>query len=231
MKNKKFLEQVYNKMSTLSEQNVNFSKDYIEVLKGENVVFKIDAKGDVFCSDDKQFSDIVKKLRCKIENDVRNTKEFLEVMDNSPELTAVDLNVPYKKLLEYNDVVLAGTEHSDGSFEFVTWDYKNNSLDHGHYYEDYGRAKEDFVKRAGLLPEDQIFSADERVEIARCVEETMIENKTLCDSKMEMLSDLYERIERGIPDFYERFSRLTDEDYIQDQEPEQTQEQTQEQTM
>ena len=55
----------------------------------------------------------------------------------------------------------------------------------------------------------------------------MIENKTLCDSKMEMLSDLYERIERGIPDFYERFSRLTDEDYIQDQEPEQTQEQTQ----
>ena len=34
------------------------------------------------------------------------------VMDNSPELTAVDLNAPYKKLLEYNDVVLAGTEHS-----------------------------------------------------------------------------------------------------------------------
>ncbi len=33
MKNKKFLEQVYNKMSTLSEQNVNLSKDYIEVLK------------------------------------------------------------------------------------------------------------------------------------------------------------------------------------------------------
>ena len=49
-------------------------------------------------------------------------------MDNSPELTAVDLNAPYKKLLEYNDVLLAGTEHSNGSFEFVTWDCKNNSL-------------------------------------------------------------------------------------------------------
>ena len=36
-------------------------------------------------------------------------------------------------MLEYNDVVLAGTEHSNGSFEFVTWDCKNNSLDHGHY--------------------------------------------------------------------------------------------------
>ena len=32
-KNKKFLEQVYNKISTPSEQNVNLSKDYIEVLK------------------------------------------------------------------------------------------------------------------------------------------------------------------------------------------------------
>lgn len=76
--------------------------------KENNIVFKIDAKGDVFCSDDKQFSDIVKKPRCKIENDVRNTKEFLEVMDNSLELTAVDLNAPYKKLLEYNDT--AGTK-------------------------------------------------------------------------------------------------------------------------
>ena len=103
----------------------------------------------VFYAAGKQYSNIVNKLHGKIENDVRNTKEFLKVMDNSPELTAVDLNAPYKKLLEYNDVVLAGTEHSNGSFEFVTWDCKNNSLDHGHYYEDYERAKEDFVKRTG----------------------------------------------------------------------------------
>ena len=45
----------------------------------------------------------------KIENDVRNTKEFLKVMDNSPELTAVDLNAPYKKLLEYRQCHSVGT--------------------------------------------------------------------------------------------------------------------------
>ena len=146
MNEKKFLQQVYTKLENKLEQEVKLADDSIEISTDDNVIFKIDSKGGMFCSDDKQFSDIVKKLHGKIENDVRNTKEFLKVMDNSQELTAVDLNAPYKKLLEYNDVVLAGTEHSNGSFEVVTWDCKNNSLDHGHYYEDYERAKEDFVK-------------------------------------------------------------------------------------
>lgn len=149
MNEKKFLQQVYTKLENQLKQEVKLADDSIEISEGDKVIFKIDSKGGIFYAAGKQYSNIVNKLHGKIENDVRNTKEFLKVMDNSPELTAVDLNAPYKKLLEYNDVVLAGTEQSDGSFEFVTWDCKNNSLDHGHYYEDYERAKEDFVKRTG----------------------------------------------------------------------------------
>ena len=137
MNEKKFLQQMYGKLKNQFEQEVKLVDDSIEISEGDKVIFKIDSKGGIFYSAGKQYSNIVNKLHGKIENDVRNTKEFLKVMDNSPELTAVDLNAPYKKLLEYNDVVLAGTEHSNGSFEFVTWDCKNNSLDHGHYYEDY----------------------------------------------------------------------------------------------
>lgn len=137
MNEKKFLQQMYGKLENQLEQEVKLADDSIEISEGDKVIFRVDSKGDVLYSADKQFSNIVNKIYGKIENVVRNTKEFLKVMDNSPELTAVDLNVPYKKLIEYNDVVLAGTEHSDGSFEFVTWDCKNNSLDHGHYYEDY----------------------------------------------------------------------------------------------
>ncbi len=137
MNEKKFLQQVYGKLENQLEQEVKLADDSIEISEGDKVIFRVDSKGDMLYSADKQFSNIVNKIYGKIENVVRNTKEFLKVMDNSPELTAVDLNAPYKKLLEYNDVVLAGTEHSDGSFEFVTWDCKNNSLDHGHYYEDY----------------------------------------------------------------------------------------------
>ena len=101
---------------------MKLADDSIEILDGDKVIFRVDSTGGIFHAAGKQYSNIVNKLHVKIENDVRNTKEFLKVMDNSPELTAVDLNAPYKKLLEYNDVVLAGTEHSNGSFEFVTWD-------------------------------------------------------------------------------------------------------------
>ena len=128
MNEKKFLQQMYGKLENQLEQEVKLADDSIEISEGDKVIFRVDSKGDMLYSADKQFSNIVNKLHGKIENDVRNTKEFLKVMDNSPELTAVDFNAPYKKLLEYNDVVLAGTEHSNGSFEFVTWDYKNNSL-------------------------------------------------------------------------------------------------------
>ena len=217
MNEKKFLQQMYGKLENQLEQEVKLTDDSIEISEGDKVIFRVDSKGDMLYSADKQFSNIVNKIYGKIENVVRNTKEFLKVMDNSPELTAVDLNAPYKKLLEYNDVVLAGTEHSDGSFEFVTWDCKNNSLDHGHYYEDYERAKEDFVKRAGLLPENQIFSADERFELYRCVEDTLSAGFELSSDVENILADVKEKLKDSIPDFDERLTTLDKQDRQQEQ--------------
>lgn len=212
MNEKKFLKQMYGKLENQLEQEVKLADDSIEISEGDKAIFKIDSKGDVLYSADKQFSNIVNKLHGKIENDVRNTKEFLKVMDNNPELTAIDLNAPYKKLLEYNDVVLAGTEHSDGSFEFVTWDCKNNSLDHGHYYEDYERAKEDFVKRTGLLPENQIYSVEERFELYRCVEDTLSAGFELSSDVENILADVKEKLKDSIPDFDERLTTLDEQD-------------------
>ena len=217
MNEKKFLQQVYTKLENQLEQEVKLADDSIEILEGDKVIFRVDSKGDMLYSADKQFSNIVNKIYGKIENDVRNTKEFLKVMDNSLELMAVDLNAPYKKLLEYKDVVLAGTEHSDGSFEFVTWDCKNNSLDHGHYYEDYERAKEDFVKRAGLLPENQIFPADERFELYRCVEDTLSAGFELSSDVENILADVKEKLKESVPDFDKRLTTLDEQDQQQEQ--------------
>ena len=217
MNEKKFLQQMYGKLENQLEQEVKLADDSIEISEGDKVIFRVDSKGDMLYSADKQFSNIVNKIYGKIENVVRNTKEFLKVMDNGPELTAVDLNAPYKKLLEYNDVVLAGTEHSDGSFEFVTWDCKNNSLDHGHYYEDYERAKEDFVKRSELLPENQIFSADERFELYRCVEDTLSAGFELSSDVENILADVKEKLKDSIPDFDERLTTLDKQDRQQEQ--------------
>ena len=217
MNEKKFLQQMYNQLKASMEQSIKITDDSIELSDGDKVIFKIDSKGGMFYSADKQFSNIINNLHYKIENVISNTKEFLEVMDNSPELTAVDLNAPYKKLLEYNDVVLAGTEHSNGSFEFVTWDCKNNSLDHGHYYEDYERAKEDFVKRAGLLPENQIFSADERFELYRCVEDTLSAGFELISDVENILADVKEKLKESVPDFDKRLTTLDEQDQQQEQ--------------
>ena len=107
MNEKKFLQQVYTKLENQLEQEVKLADDSIEISEGDKVIFKIDSKGGIFYAAGKQYSNIVNKLHGKIENDVRNTKEFLKVMDNSPELTAVDLNAPYKKLLEYNRTLYA----------------------------------------------------------------------------------------------------------------------------
>lgn len=82
MNEKKFLQQVYTKLENQLEQEVKLADDSIEISEGDKVIFKIDSKGDVLYSADKQFSNIVNKLHGKIENDVRNTKEFLKVMDN-----------------------------------------------------------------------------------------------------------------------------------------------------
>ena len=100
MNEKKFLQQVYTKLENQLEREVKLVDDSIEISEGDKVIFRVDSKGDMLYSADKQFSNIVNKIYGKIQNVVRNTKEFLKVMDNSPELTAVDLNAPYKKLLE-----------------------------------------------------------------------------------------------------------------------------------
>ena len=96
MNEKKFLQQMYGKLENQLEQEVKLADDSIEISEGDKAIFKIDSKGDVLYSADKQYSNIVNKLHGKIENVVRNTKELLKVMDNSPELTAIYLNARTK---------------------------------------------------------------------------------------------------------------------------------------
>lgn len=71
---------------------------------------------------------MVNKLHDKIQPIVCDVDEYIRTMENGTELKARDFNMPYIKLAEDNDIILAGTEHSNGSFEFATWDYKNNSI-------------------------------------------------------------------------------------------------------
>lgn len=214
---KKFLEQVYSKIKKRENLNIELKENCIEIDDGKKVIFKIDPKVGMFYSADKSLSNAVDKLYNEIQPIVCNVEEYLNAMDSAQDLKALNFNMPYKKLLKYNNVILAGTEHSDGSFEFVTWEYKNGSLNHGHYYDDYEKAKEDFVKRSVLLPENQIFSADERFELYRCVEDTLSAEFELSSDVENILADVKEKLKESIPDFDERLTTLDEQDQQQEQ--------------
>lgn len=217
MNEKKFLEQVYSKIKKRENLNIELKENCIEIDDGKKVIFKIDPKVGMFYSADKSLSNAVDKLYNEIQPIVCSVEEYLNAMDSAQDLKALNFNMPYKKLLKYNNVILAGTEHSDGSFEFVTWEYKNGSLNHGHYYEDYERAKEDFVKRSELLPESQIFSADEWFELYRCVEDALSAGFELSSDVENILANVKEKLKESIPDFDKRLTTIDEQDQQQEQ--------------
>lgn len=62
MNEKKFLQQMYNQLKASMEQSIKITDDSIELSDGDKVIFKIDSKGGMFYSADKQFSNIINNL-------------------------------------------------------------------------------------------------------------------------------------------------------------------------
>ena len=68
MNEKKFLQQMYGKLENQLEQEVKLADDSIEISEGDKVIFRVDSKGDMLYSADKQFSNIVNKIYRQIES-------------------------------------------------------------------------------------------------------------------------------------------------------------------
>ena len=75
MNEKKFLQQVYGKLENQLEQEVKLADDNIEISDGDKVIFRVDSKGDMLYSADKQFSNIVNS------NGIYAAKKVLEKLD------------------------------------------------------------------------------------------------------------------------------------------------------
>lgn len=220
MYTEKFLQQVHRKLIQAGITNAKLRDTCIEIYEGENEIFKIDRKGGMFYSANNQYREIVDKLHDKIQPIVCEVDEYLKAMENSTELKAIDFNMPYRKLAEFNEVVFAGVEHADGSFEFTTWDYRKNALHQGNYNPDYRKAKEDFATRSGLVNAKLIFKDTELVEIYRCLEDTLNNGYELADEQRKMLEDMQDRIQYSVVGFEELLKESMDKS------PEETFEQT-----
>lgn len=201
MDEKKFLEQVYSKIRKREDLNIKLRDTCIEIDDGENLIFKIDSKGGMFYSAERKAGGIVDKLHDEIQPIVCSVDEYLNAMDKAEELKAIDFNMPYRKMASFNGVVLAGTEHSDGSFEFATWNYINGSLHWGHYFENYEKAKEDFATRSNLVKESKMFTEKELIQIYRCTEDTLNNGYELSDEQSEILENVQEKTKKSVTEF------------------------------
>lgn len=205
-----FLQQVHRKMIAQGITGAELKEACIDVYDNKMVIFKVDNKGNMFYSSDKKIESLVDGLHEKIQPIVCEVDEYLKVMTDSPDLVARDFNMSYKKITEFNGVVLGGIEHKNGDFEFATWSTGQGALYHGHYFKDYTKAKEDFVVRSGLIQSTKLFNGKEMMQIYRCTEDTLNNGYELTDEQAEILEEIQEKVKQAVPNFIAKLQEEID---------------------
>ena len=67
------------------------------------------------------------------------------------------------------------------------------------------------------MPENQIYSVEERFELYRCVEDTLSAGFELSSGVENILADVKEKLKESIPDFDKRLTTLDEQDQQQEQ--------------
>ena len=111
---KKFLAELMKRIPEQENVKMELASDRINVNFGENNGFYVRASGGISCYEDTVYDDIFYTLYNKITEVSKMVKEYMDAMANAPPLTAIDFDMPYKKLAEFNGVVLGGIETENG---------------------------------------------------------------------------------------------------------------------
>ncbi len=165
-----------------TEGGVRYLPDDVQRAAGENAV--------------RQVTDIAKA-----------TAQYMKLLEAAPPLKAKGLGGNYRLLAEFNGTVLAGQPTKYG-VQFVTWEwgFDKTGLCWGHYFEDYGKAKQDFATRSGLVAESRQFSAEQLTEVYRTVHETLESGYYIPEERERLLKGVVEHIEQAVPDLQDRVS-------------------------
>lgn len=131
-----------------------------------------------------------------------NIREYISAMEDALPLKAQGLKEGYKKLAEYNGIVLAGVEMQQG-YQFVSWryTYDKEGVTLGHYFSGkYTEAKEDFAVRSGLMAENKYFNKDKLKAIYKALDFCIHENPDLSGKQEYEMKELKKQIEYALPD-------------------------------
>ena len=146
--------------------------------------------------------------------------EYQKLMEQASQIRASGLEGDYRALAEFNNVVLAGHQTRFG-MEFVTWEWVQNhtALWQGHYYGDnYTAAKQDFVTRSGLLPQERLFNDQQFAEMYRCIHETLENGYPITAEREKLLTESAEQIEAAVPNLEELVQRSNEAELALTQE-------------
>lgn len=146
--------------------------------------------------------------------------EYMKLMEQAPQIRASGLEGDYRALAEFNNVVLAGHQTRFG-MEFVTWEWVQNhtALWQGHYYGDsYATAKQDFVIRSGILPQERIFSDQQLAEMYRSIRETLEGNYPITPEREKLLTESAGQIEAAVPHLEELVQKSNEAELVLTQE-------------
>ncbi len=213
----RFLYQVQQNLPKHEGVTVWIDDSAVKVGYGDTGSFEIRYPGGVCYNAATEKTEEFDRLVEEADKTFKTVKEFIDLMEKAPELSARDFNMPYKLLAEFNGVVLGGIEHqSTRSFEFTTWSYGNNALYHGHYFTDYEKAKEDFVVRSGLLQSTKLFNDKEMMQIYRCTEDTLNNGYELSDEQIEVLEQVQEKVKESVSNFDEKLREEIDQECEED---------------
>lgn len=190
--------------------------DEINVMVDGKLKLYIRANGGITCPENMEYDEMYYKLHDEIVQTREMVNEYLTAMNDAPDLKAIDFNMPYKKLAEFNGTVLGGVITQNGEYNFTTWKYENNSLFWGHYHgKNYEAAKEDFAARANFVNENKIFHAEELTEISRCISDTLEGGYELTDKARTILENIQTKVQSAVSNFDELFKQTIDEEIQQ----------------
>ncbi|OME51778.1 hypothetical protein BSK59_19845 [Paenibacillus odorifer] len=111
----------------------------------------------------------------------------------------IDSVSKYRKLIEYNGIVLAARYDGEGLFTFASWQYTydNNAVSFGHYFHEnhYAAAKADFLYRSGLADRSILFQLDELAVIRDTLLFRGMQDSALQLKEQESLDNLLHRVD------------------------------------
>lgn len=155
---------------------------------------------ELYWNQDKQLGDSHKETLNALSSTAHSIRKYVSLYESAPSL-GIDNLPEYRRISEYDDVVLGAMYSEQHGFMFSTWrqDKEKKYVAHGDYSPDYEYAKESFITRSGLIDKNRSFTPEEAENLYRCLGYVRENCETLTYDQEQQLKSLADKLTHGYP--------------------------------